>query len=465
MDPRDQPGEPDFEAEFELDDATARELLPGRWGARTPLFAPRLTTRGRTRRAAAMVMIVFLALLLVLAGSPGLRAGAATLAASWLPTPVPTLAPGDDRFYLVPNVPWGAILLDGKPLAHIPLVGDGHPLQLARGRHQFEWRATPFMPLRCQITVPDDHRNMCWLGEDATRLFLARAPDDASVIPAHDDLSALPVAQRAALLVATQIALAQSVSQTILQPGERYAYLPGLGSLDRTNVAAQALRATLTFHPFSDLGVREPCAIGDPRIQPCRFPAQDCSQFCTLPTAALAGPRDTGSPLWLASTFVWVSWDYDTLDGKVVVHNQGDPGVNFRLIDLGITWDGTTWYVTPLFGHQTNIPSLDDTICSAARIWLARGPLAPLLPDGDATTALSYRSSTTPANGCTVVVAPRTAPGSLVGPGDVGALFFVRCGVLIAVNSQAHALWPELPVADGLERGLAEQLAARPPTS
>lgn len=458
------------ELEFALSDATtpgtrapgatpgaARAAPPAPW-QRLP-FQPRQTTHARTRRAAGLVAIVLLALALLLTGSPGLRSSALALVMRWLPAPLRPLGPGDDLFYLVPEVPWGTVLLDGRPLATLPLAGSSRPLRLARGRHIFEWRAAPFMPLRCQVSVPDDGANTCWQSGQPSRLFLTRAPDGGSIIPAHDDLNALPVAQRAALLMTTQIALAQSGSQTVLQPGEPYAFLPALGSADRTNTATQPLRATLSLHLLSSLGAREPCAIGDPRIQPCRFIAQDCSAYCTLPAAPAPGAADAASPIWFASTFIWVSWDYATLAGAPIALNQGDPGVNFRLLDLAVTWDGTAWHVAPLFGHQPNQPTLDDTVCSAARVWLARGPLAPLLPDGDPTASLTYHSGASPAAGCAVVVTPHAAADSLTT--TPSALFLARCGILVAANATAHALWPALPQADAPEAAIARQLAAQ----
>lgn len=453
--------------EFELGDAFAPESAPAAplapW--RRFSFQTRLTALGRTRRAVTLIAIVMLALLLLLAGSPGLRDGTIQLVSDWLPAPAPALSAASDRYYLVPSVPWGTVLLDGRPLARIPLAGAGHSLRLSRGQHVFEWHAAPFMPLRCQVSVPDVRTDVCWLDGVPTRLFLARAPDGANIIPAHDDLGSLPVKQRAALLMATQIALQQSTSQTVLLPGERYAFLPNLGSVDRTVVATQSLRAALTFHLLSNLGVREPCVIGDPAVQPCRFSAQDCSQYCTLPVAPAAGATASSRPIWFASTFVWISWDYATLSGTAVARNQGDPGVNFRLIDLGVTWDGASWHVAPLFGHQTNLPSVDDTVCSAARVWLARGPLAPLLPDGDAATAITYFSGPVPAAGCAAQVTPHAASGSRSAAPVASALFLVRCGVLVAANAQAHTLWPALPAADAMETLLANQLIAQPSPS
>lgn len=459
-DRKDDAGEP----EFELGDTAPPAFSSAAHGAsqRRFLFQRHLTAAGRTRRVVNLFAIVLLALLLLVASTPDLRIDALHLVSGLLPEPAPAVDASADLFYLVPNVPWGTVLLDGRPLASIPLASDGPPLRLARGQHTFEWHAAPFMPLRCQVSVPDDRTDVCWLDGVPTHLILARAPDGASVIPAHDDLSALPAQQRASLLMATQMALEQSASQIVLRPGERYAFLPDLGSADRTVAATQDLRATLTFHLLSSLGVREPCVIGDPAVQPCRFPGQDCSRFCTLPVAPALDPPVAGSTIWFASTFTWVSWDYATLAGTLVARNQGDPGVNFRLVDLGISWDGAVWHVTPLFGHQANLPSVDDTVCSAARVWLARGPLAPLLPDGDTATAITYFSGPVPAAGCVVRVTSLNPSGTPSTLGSTSALFLVRCGVLVAANTQAHALWPALPLADAAEGLIARQLVAQP---
>lgn len=45
------------------------------------------------------------------------------------------------------------------------------------------------------------------------------------------------------------------------------------------------------------------------------------------------------------------------------------------------------------------------------------------------------------------------------------ALFLYRCGILIAVNPLAHRYFPDLPVADAYEQGIAQSIATSYPSS
>jgi hypothetical protein len=450
--------------ELELSDVDAQPLprvvIAGRGprSARHAWRAARFTPRRGLRLLGALSAIA-LALLAILSSNPVLGAGANQLAFGWLPTPSPTLGLNDQSYYLLPNVPWGTVLLDGRPLARIPVAGDPHPLHLALGQHQFEWLAAPFTPLHCVVWVPNEFRDACWATDATQQATLNPFPTASGwVIPVNESLATLPDNQHAMLVSAAQSALAARHDQAIVPRGQLYA-LTSTGTAELPVPASTPLLATLAFHLLADFGIHEPCSGSDLRIDPCRFPGQDCSEFCTvnLPTTAT-------SP-WTVAAIAWLSWDYATLQGREVARGQGDPGLNFRLIVLRITWANGAWQVTPAFGHQAGVPSADDSVCAAARAWLARGPLANLLPDGNAFTSIQYFSGPAPAAGCAVVLAPHQAIALIAGAAGPNPLFLVRFGVLVAANHAAHALWPTLPLADAEEVDAALRLAdqAAPP--
>jgi hypothetical protein len=69
-----------------------------------------------------------------------------------------------------------------------------------------------------------------------------------------------------------------------------------------------------------------------------------------------------------------------------------------------------------------------------------------------------YLAGTNSANGC-------LAEGSLLNnftpvPTLPAPQLLYRFGVLLAVNAVAHRYWPDLPVADSYEQGIAKQLGA-----
>src|SRR5258708_39444351 len=83
---------------------------------RRPLPPP----RQRMRRLAVACGPVLLALLILIAAAPGLRAGAGSWLAGFVPTPTATLPPGSDRFYFIASVPDSQLSIDGRSVPHLP---------------------------------------------------------------------------------------------------------------------------------------------------------------------------------------------------------------------------------------------------------------------------------------------------------------------------------------------------------
>jgi hypothetical protein len=417
-------------------------------------------TRRHAVRLAGTLGAVALALLVILASVPAVRERVAGL----IPTPTPTLAPGADLFYLLPNPPGTTVLLDGRSLAQLPVPGDPHPLRLARGHHHLEWRnaAFPFPPLQCTIAVPLRFAaNPCpflsALSLPAGVVPVGSQGAHASVITLHDSLAALPSDQASSLyytILETQATLNARQSSAIVQPGEHY-FAFGVGGQLNVVTATQPLHAMLTFAIQVSVqtgGATEPCVL-DPQIRPCRFPGQDCTQLCTW-TEPLQPAG--AAPEWIAAALAFPSWEYTTLDGRVIVANQFENGSNTDLLLLRMTWDGTHWHVSPIIGHTPNLPPADDLLCGPALEWLVQGPLVFALDPATARdVTLQEASAATPEDSCAV----RVAGPSLHLP--TPALFLERFGVLLAANDAAHMVWPDLPRADAAEQALAQQLAAQ----
>ena len=433
------------------DDLQAEVSEIGEPGHALSSLEPRMTRR-RALRLAGIVGALLLALLVILGSVPSLRDRAVALA---FPTPTPALAPGADLFYLPVNPQGTVVLLDGRPLAHVPVPGDPQPLRLARGRHRLEWRggAFPFLPRQCVVSVPRADTDTC----PFISTGLSSPRTSAPIIGLQVSLLALPSGQRAALLGVTQAALDASGSSAIVQPGEHYfspasEFSPSLPAPIR---AAQPLRAMLDLqlNPQTE-EAPEPCFID--LVQPCWFPGQRCQDFCTLASDSLPGTSLT--PVWIAAAMVQSSWTFTTLDGKVVASNQQEFPTNIFFIVLRITWDGAHWHVAPLIGHTPGLPITDDLMCGPVRDWIAAGSVDfEFTPPSGA--AFAYVSGPIPTDGCALVITGYAgAPPTFLPP---PALYLERFGVLLAANDAAHSLWRDLPRAEASEQALAQRLAAQ----
>jgi hypothetical protein len=138
--------------------------------ARRVSFAPRLTCAQRLQRTGSLIALLAVlvsALLLVPAGTR-----ATVLRLLTPPTPAPTATPqaGADAFLWEHAVPWGQLLVDGKPGPDVrgsAMYQDsqGFPLgsafHLSRGRHTLEYRAAPFPTVRCAVSVPPARSDTC----------------------------------------------------------------------------------------------------------------------------------------------------------------------------------------------------------------------------------------------------------------------------------------------------------------
>jgi hypothetical protein len=277
------------EYDVEVSDVRPRAGAASRPPARA-LLQPWLTPRRWVVRLAVILSTGVLALVIVLGSIPAVRD-------VFLPPPTPTIAPGSDLLYLLPNPPGVDVSLDGHALSHLPFPGDAHPLPLAPGHHIFSWRSRlfPFRPANCMISVP------VFVGDTCPFLDSQQLPPPVRsagrIITLQVSLSSLSIPDQNQLTTAVQGALDRIRSTAFVQPGERY-YFPASGATaGRAVVATQPLRAALSYHLIVTPGYPDPCLTGQPFI-PCRAPAEDCSLLCTLRGVSLAAA--TAPAVWIA---------------------------------------------------------------------------------------------------------------------------------------------------------------------
>lgn len=417
----------------------------------------RLTTRQRGTRLLVTTLLLVFALLIVLANSPAAHVPAlaflfhSTPISTPSPAPTATSNPNINQFFIQGIPPWGQLYLDERV---VQVVSNEMPLLVGRGHHLFLVLAPPFQPLSCTVSVPIEPTDTC---------HYTRADMQVSntwMLTFHESLATLPIAQRQALIQATQTTLNEQQSTTLVQLGEQYLFLgtPGL-----VNIATQPLHATLHFHLLVPALIDSSCLWVDETTNPaCATQIRECLLFCTVPYMATL-PGATTS--WLVQVAFRASFDYANTRNTIVAANQPDmkpdPTASPALVTLGITWDGSHWHVR-IIGPA--IPAGNPLACVSAENNITQN----LFQQAESTFSgfsLQFVASSTPADGCllALLLLPNTngtASTSSAFATSPNAYFLYRFGLYLAVNDMAHLLWPQIPMADSYERGLAQKMAA-----
>src|SRR5215469_3991743 len=426
--------------------------------AKTPRFFIEtwlLSPRYRKQKTMATAICVGLALLIVLfALTPVSRL--------FLRGSPPTVEPSTYYFGLDANPPWGSLSVDGKRVALFSR-GAYTLFSLPRGQHALTWRAAPFAPQQCRISVPVDF-------ESTTCQFPNAAPHLGDTISAYisfpTNLTMLSAGQRTALIQAAQAVLDRKPSSETVQAGEVYAQtlaVSGMNTRSCTVVlqlaaicfaaAHQPLEATLRLQLDSGSSPAAPCANGA-----CDSGNQDCQLFCDVPSYMGSNIMLTPTT-WQASVQAQLLWQFATPDGRVVGENQADSFIlgqqNAFTVSLNITWNGKRWGVTP--ASQSGALGSDDPVCQAAvrDMYTMVFASTPTNPEPRLVPGPTY------ASGCLITISPQSGLNGTPMPtatASTVAYVIQRCGVLLAVNALAHRLWPFLPVADASTQHLVQQL-------
>lgn len=391
--------------------------------ARSP-FTPRLTTHGKLARAGvALAAVVFAAVILITTSAPVRRELGNVVAGS----PFARRATaGAETLYFENAVPWGTLRLDGHRLhqSASQLLGS---IQVGKGHHTLTYAASPFPTLRCHFEVPMTMSDTCPL-EIAPTASAVASGIYVRIVNLGATPDQIPAQSYQQLISVTDGALRSLSSSTLLLPGSMY-----LDAQGKPQVAKRPLLATLHFHINTDPSAVAPYLPGQ-RL---------CSQICFLNE----GGRAPG--MWGLQAVAQVSWTYAEPDGSTIVADApaGNLSEGSRtLVSIDATWDGA-W-------HAVARPEADrfaaSPICDIAQT------LMPPLTSQHG-IALPYTQRQLPAvnsaDGC-LIVTQITRPGDYAHPGYV----LYRFGVLLAVNSRAHALFPSLPMAGAYAQRLVRQM-------
>jgi len=279
-----EPEQPQDDFEIEIADIDELEAASSSAKPLRPLLSPRFSPRQRKMQLVITSTIVVLAILLILGSTATVREFVGRALVVPTPTPVPTSELEADLFYIQANPPWGHLSIDGHEVAHLPRINVDPPLHLSQGQHVLIWHADPFPPQSCTLSVPARYRT-------------DTCTEYGSIITFAASLNMLPAVQRALLIQATQMALDSTRSSETIQPGELYAFAPGISGSENNPcritpqsvlcfaAAKQPLRATLRFQLDTDTSPGTPCSIS----QACIINGRDCRLFCD-------GPGGTVSP-------------------------------------------------------------------------------------------------------------------------------------------------------------------------
>jgi len=389
-------------------------------------------------RVSVIINLILLALLVI----PGSLPTLGHLFTSLGPASTPTLAPGAGNFYLDVNVPWTKVFIDGR-LVGIPRISSEPPITLAPGRHLVEWRADPFSPKSCVLTVPYSIYDTCQIA--AEKIGNPNSKFYAQLVFLHNSLEALSQYQQGMLLTAIQTSLKEQSARETVRPGELYRSLKGYST------ATQPLQAILHFQ----MGIE---VIGGERYI---VTLQGCDALCSLPWQ-IRQPLSTSpsDAKWLALILASTTWDYAAEDGHIVDRYQpagtGGFSEDTSPILLGISWDSPRWDIETLFSPHLgpSIPVGDTLLADDPACVGMQNLLSGIVPSA---SRVRFASGSNPAAGCLAVV-PHTSTTST----SADAYYLERFGVLLAANDVAHKLHPQLPLIDEYERKLVEQLAITP---
>ncbi|HEY6539791.1 MAG TPA: hypothetical protein VIZ18_02595 [Ktedonobacteraceae bacterium] len=361
---------------------------------------------------------------------------------------------------------WGQLFVDGQAVS-VPSDRSYPLFSLTRGQHTLMWRADPFPPQQCTLTVPVES------GIDTCKHPPIPPGSDGtdSYISFPTDITLLSLQQRNALLQATRAAFDRQQSSETVRAGELYAQTneisgPSLPSPSCTVLqtaalcladAHQTLKATLRLQLDTTSSSRVSCDDGA-----CSSEGQNCHLFCA-PFAYNAPDLPVSPAIWSVNVNVQLFWQFTTLQGQVIADNQADTFIRGQTNDisvpLNITWDGEHWSVS--IARIGDYVYASDPVCAAAMSDLYNLESAvPATTAQDTQTSMNPIQGTTFASGCLIEFelqnnAFRTTTPNVSPP--LVADIMQRFGVLLAVNDVAHRLFPFLPVATAYEMKLAQQ--------
>ncbi len=330
----------------------------------------RFLARRRGLQLGVTTSVVVLVVLMILASMAPVREVVGSIFTG--PTPTPSPAPGlqNDLFYFKTSPSWGYLTIDGHVVSHLPRMSVDPPRRLSPGQHVLVWRAAAFLAQRCTITVPAKP------GVDSCRYdppIEVGNGSFASIITFSESLKMLPASQRALLIQAVQAELGTHYSEMV-QPGEPYALSSEIAYAAHNPcrltsqvvlcyaIATQPLKATLSFQLDMDTSPDAPCITSGA----CSINEHDCRLFCDA--SDIVGPMEysmSAAAGWNFIVVVRPLWQFTTLDGQVIAHDQADTFIagqgNEYLVMLNTVWGNPGWSILPPFSNS-QLP-FGDPVC------------------------------------------------------------------------------------------------------
>ncbi|QBD80488.1 hypothetical protein EPA93_32750 [Ktedonosporobacter rubrisoli] len=442
------------EDEIEISDLTAKK--PEKEHPSSPIqhfsLKPRYSLRQRRKQLLITSGIIILTLIGLLSSLAPVRN--LVLSGLGLTTPEARRLTGDDLFYFQALPSWGTFKLDGKPLTRNPIASTQPPLRLPRGQHTLEWSAKPFKAtISCQLSVPPlsntNSQQACITHALGANDFAENAFSVS--FPVTPSLTMLPPEQQQALIGSIQQLFDIQKSSTILEPGELYTY-------NRATMPAQTADQPMNAHLrfLLDTDTTKPAQCNGLNFgSGCSIAGHDCRQFCTLnwPDASTQ-PTTYG---WHIAAIMRPTWTFDPIGAKADTRQQSASNTQGEqhFVALHITLKQNKWQVA---FHPQGASSFDDPNC------------VPTIGSIMARSSYRYVGKTQQPITWAFLSAANRSIGCLAAaqlPNDTAqasplreptAYVIQRFGVLLAVNSAAHQLWPDLPVANKAAQDAAQEI-------
>ncbi len=257
-----------------------------------------------------------------------------------------------------------------------------------------------------------------------------------------------------------------------MQPGEHFFLSPTNNAMPAHSTIATVtapLQAMLGFQlnvSFQSYGTTGLCSSDGLIDQPdvCANDGQSCFSFCPF---SLPGDGNADNQWHVFAPFI-ASWTYIRTNGQLVAQYQYDPNTNGIwtdfLVALTVSWTGTNWQVA--LDHSTSIDrtTIANPVCDAAQYLFADDARFNSVADSSQSMDWKFFSGSNPAAGCVAEAFAATATGSISSTHPLASCLY-RFGVPLALNSEAHRLWPFLLQASTYEQGIAQQILAQAHTA
>ena len=378
------------------------------------IFAPvRHKSPGRSRRMLPSVAAALIASALVLTLIVN-RLGATNDVA---PSPLPTLARTENTVMFVNAVPWGRLQINGR-IVHVT-ADSIQPalLYLPSTSNTITYTAAPFPTLHCVISVPESPHDTCPYAPVAAITIPSNG--ESTFRPPIIDLQAtpkrLPKTSLDALIAATQQQLNTLTSSTQVLPGDHYLTANG-----KNAAATQPLTVSLSYQMPT---LSEIAQVG----------YAGCAYICPGSQGPPMGDSTAKGPGVHWTLFPVVRWQYTSAHGQTVSVHQGPSYM--APVDITANWTDA-WHV-----------GIESAMQPDTLLGVALAVLSPL-------DTVSHGVG----GGAGVQLAATPADGFLLYATEGVAYVLYRAGALVALDSNAHHVFPTLPMASAHELAIARQL-------